>query len=143
MIINLKKYKEHGYLKAIGLMFFKVFINSKHNLLEETKVSFKTPVYGNYPQQKFDVEGQWNCTSCYLCSDVCPTNCIAITGDKNQGSLAEGPRPKSYKIELKDCTQCKLCVDICPTAALDLNGVYTNFDFNLPLDFKESVSEQL
>lgn len=142
MIIHLKKYREHGYLKAIWHIFIKVFINTKYKLLQETSSAINSTVHNKYPSAKLDFEGNWNCTTCYLCSDVCPSKCITISGDKNLGQLTEGKAPKSLKISLKNCTQCKLCIDACPTASLFLQPCYSDSDFENGVNLVETVSKQ-
>lgn len=141
MIIHLKKYKEHGYLKAIWLMFLKVFINTKYKLLQESSSSTNPAGHYKYPGRKLDFEGNWNCTTCYLCSDVCPSKCIQISGEKNQAQLTEGKIPKSYIIDLKNCTQCMLCIDVCPTASLMLQHSYSDLDFKNGINLVENVSK--
>tara|TARA_Y100000389_G_scaffold168063_1_gene173564 strand:- start:214 stop:639 length:426 start_codon:yes stop_codon:yes gene_type:complete len=141
MIIHLKKYKEHGYLKAIWLMFLKVFINTKYKLLQESNASTNSACHYKYPGRKLDFEGNWNCTTCYLCSDICPSKCIQISGEKNQGQLTEGKAPKALIIGLKSCTQCMLCIDVCPTAALVLHPSYSDSDFNSGVNLVETVSK--
>lgn len=133
MIIHLKKYKEHGYLKAMSLIILKAFVSSKYKVIPKS-ISKSVKEHNNYPNKKLDIDGNWNCTTCYLCSEVCPTNCIVIKGEKNQSKLLLGIQPKSFEITLKNCTQCKLCIDVCPTASLDFQGSYTDSDFEKPLN---------
>jgi NAD-dependent dihydropyrimidine dehydrogenase PreA subunit len=48
------------------------------------------------------------CTGCADCVTVCPTQCLAMSGD-----LPWLPRPA-------DCIACKACEVVCPTQAIDL-----------------------
>jgi MinD superfamily P-loop ATPase len=48
------------------------------------------------------------CTSCGVCAEVCPTECLEM-----DGPLPWLPRPL-------DCVSCSLCVLICPAEALTL-----------------------
>lgn len=139
MIIHLKKYKEHGYFKALWLIFLKVFIHSKYKLIQESNISGSFSAHLKYPDKKLDFEGHWKCTSCYLCSDICPSSCIHITGEKNREQLSEGKCPKSFVINLKNCTQCKLCVDVCPTESLGFDGQYEDISFKDGINLLESM----
>lgn len=137
MIIHLKKYKEHGYLKAIGLIGLKLFLTPKYKLLSRKKEDSSVTGFSNFPQLSLSAEHKWNCTSCFLCADVCPSDCISITGDKNTNSLVEGKNPKQFQIDFSICSQCQMCVDVCPTAALNSNGVYPEDCFKAPLELIE------
>lgn len=130
MLIELKKYKEHGYLKATFLLFIKMFINVKYKAIIGSKHGNKEKVFLNYPKLLKDHSGSYLCISCKLCSDICPTNCLSIRADKEPTSLKEGPIPTLFAISLPKCTQCGLCADVCPTNALDLSGVHAYSDFN-------------
>lgn len=58
------------------------------------------------------------CTSCNLCSLVCPTSCIDIDLGDNV-NLTEGKPPKSFKIKMNQCLFCLYCVDVCPVDAIN------------------------
>lgn len=105
--------------------------------MQDTRTNYPLKGHGKYPGKKLDLEQKWNCTSCYLCSSICPTSCIDIQGEKNQGKLDVGKLPISFNLTLLNCTQCKLCVDVCPSAALDLEGVYSSSNFDKPINFIE------
>lgn len=137
MIIHLKKYKEHGYLKAIGLIGLKLFLTSKYKVLTKKKEDFSIKGYSHFPHLNFTSDAKWNCTSCYLCSEICPSSCIEISGEKNTRSLIEGKNPKQFSVDLSRCSQCQLCVDVCPTAALHSNGIYPEDSFKAPLELIE------
>ncbi|MEA3254081.1 MAG: 4Fe-4S binding protein, partial [Chloroflexota bacterium] len=76
-------------------------------------------------EQVWDSE---KCTSCTLCSRICPNKAI---------EMVEAPAeykekyPKKYpQIDLGKCCFCGLCQDICPTGALTLskNFFFSTFD---------------
>lgn len=142
MIIHLKKYKEHGYLKAIFLIIVKLFFTPKYKLTKQVSLKQVSGKLVAFPRKAINQDDQWKCTTCYLCSDVCPVNCIEIKGEANQGKLTEGNLPKSFQIDLVKCSQCGLCVDVCPTAALDLKGEYSFQDFNSPINFLEKTKDK-
>ncbi len=95
------------------------------------KHAFKKPVTIQYPEQKpklppryrgrivltRDPDGQERCVACYLCSGVCPVDCIAIQA----GEDANGRRyPLTFKINFSRCIYCGLCEEACPTTAIQL-----------------------
>lgn len=135
MIIQLKKYKEHGYIKAIWMIVVKIFLTPRHKMARTFPRAVEKKAYTRYPHKALDEEEKWNCISCYLCAEICPTECISISGEKNKESLHSGKAPKAFAVALSNCTQCKLCVDVCPTAALDFNGAYQDEDFVSPINF--------
>ena len=85
-----------------------------------------------YPEQKPDLpprfrgrivltrdpDGAERCVSCYLCSAVCPVNCIDIQGTE----AAEDDRryPKTFQINFARCIFCGMCEEACPTLAIQL-----------------------
>jgi len=64
-----------------------------------------------------DPDGEERCVACYLCSAVCPTDCIAI-----QKAVAEDGRhyPASFRINFARCIYCGFCEEACPTLAIQL-----------------------
>jgi NADH-quinone oxidoreductase subunit I len=85
-----------------------------------------------YPEQKPDLpprfrgrivltrdpDGAERCVSCYLCSAVCPVDCIDIQGTE----AAEDDRryPKTFQINFARCIFCGMCEEACPTLAIQL-----------------------
>ena len=51
-----------------------------------------------------------SCTGCNFCVDICPFDCLALTGDEFNG-LAELVDPKS-------CVGCRLCEGVCAKGAI-------------------------
>jgi NADH-quinone oxidoreductase subunit I len=95
------------------------------------KHAFKKPVTVQYPEQPpklspryrgriiltRDPDGQERCVACYLCSGVCPVDCIAIQA----GEDSKGRRyPLTFKINFSRCIYCGLCEEACPTTAIQL-----------------------
>ena len=100
MIISLKKYKQHGYIKGIFLIIKKMFISLNYTSLDKREMkSSQSMLLKNYPQLKKDSDSQKSdCTSCRLCESLCPTKAIAIeTSHQNNNLLlcllvpAKGP----------------------------------------------------
>lgn len=60
-------------------------------------------------------DGTLRCTSCELCVQACPTNCLQV-------SLPPGEQvphaPGLFHFEPLKCITCNLCEDICPEGAI-------------------------
>jgi NADH-quinone oxidoreductase subunit I len=70
-----------------------------------------------------DPDGGERCVACYLCSGVCPVNCISMQADENE----EGRRHASwFRINFGRCIYCGLCEEACPTAAIQLTPNFEN-----------------
>ena len=64
--------------------------------------------------QKFYPE---KCIVCNQCSNICPTDCIQLTG-KTSGSYEKGKIIDTYDINFEICILCDLCTEVCPTEAI-------------------------
>lgn len=85
-----------------------------------------------YPEQKPDLpprfrgrivltrdpDGAERCVACYLCSSVCPVDCIDIQG--TEAAEDERRYPKSFQINFARCIFCGMCEEACPTLAIQL-----------------------
>lgn len=56
------------------------------------------------------------CIVCNQCANVCPTNCIQLTGKKNPDG--KGKIIDTYDINFEICILCDLCTEVCPTEAI-------------------------
>ena len=99
---------------------------------------FRRPITEQYPEYKrplpirargriiltLDPDGGERCVSCYLCSAVCPVNCISMEG-------AERPDGRRYaawfRINFARCILCGFCEEACPTSAIQLT---TDYEFS-------------
>jgi NADH-quinone oxidoreductase subunit I len=64
-----------------------------------------------------DPDGEERCVACYLCSGVCPVDCIALQATEDE----HGRRyPKTFRINFSRCIYCGLCEEACPTTAIQL-----------------------
>jgi NADH-quinone oxidoreductase subunit I len=92
---------------------------------------FTKPVTVQYPEQKPNVppryrgrivltrdpSGEERCVACYLCSAVCPVDCITIEAAERE----DGRRyPGAFRINFNRCIFCGLCAEACPTLALQM-----------------------
>ncbi len=67
--------------------------------------------------------GKERCTSCGICSKVCPPQCIWIV----RSSGPDGkpiPEPAEFTIDASICMSCGLCAEYCPFDAIKMNQVY-------------------
>ena len=93
---------------------------------------FEKPVTVQYPEQKpkvperyrarivltRDPSGEERCVACYLCSSVCPVDCITIQATERE----DGRRyPEAFRINFNRCIFCGLCAEACPTLALQMS----------------------
>lgn len=66
-----------------------------------------------------DPDGEERCVACYLCSSVCPVDCIAIEAQEDD----RGRRyPGNFRINFSRCIFCGLCEEACPTLAIQLTA---------------------
>lgn len=68
-------------------------------------------------------DGAIRCTACFLCSTVCPANCIHIEADESKNSAIE-KFPFSFEIDLFRCVFCGYCQEVCPVDAIRLGQEY-------------------
>ena len=64
-----------------------------------------------------DPDGEERCVSCYLCSSVCPVDCINIQGTEDEN---ERRYPEKFEINFSRCIFCGMCEEACPTLAIQL-----------------------
>ena len=65
-----------------------------------------------------DPDGQERCVACYLCSSVCPVDCISIQG--TEAAEDERRYPETFRINFARCIFCGMCEEACPTLAIQL-----------------------
>lgn len=64
-----------------------------------------------------DPDGEERCVACYLCSAVCPVDCIHLQARQR----ADGRRyPETFTINFSRCIFCGFCEEACPTLAIQL-----------------------
>jgi NADH-quinone oxidoreductase subunit I len=64
-----------------------------------------------------DPDGEERCVACYLCSAVCPVDCIHLQARQR----SDGRRyPETFSINFSRCIFCGFCEEACPTLAIQL-----------------------
>ena len=104
------------------------------------KRTFKKKVTVQYPEERQplspryrgrivltrDPDGEERCVACYLCSSVCPVDCIAIEAAEENGRRY----PKSFRINFSRCIFCGMCEEACPTLAIQLTPDFEMSEYN-------------
>lgn len=68
-----------------------------------------------------DPAGRERCVACYLCSGVCPVNCISMQAAED----GQGRRYAAwFRINFGRCIYCGLCEQACPTSAIQLTPAF-------------------
>jgi NADH-quinone oxidoreductase subunit I len=96
---------------------------------------FRKPITEEYPEFKRklptrtrariiltrDPDGGERCVACYLCSAVCPVNCISMQSSERE----DGRRFAAwFRINFARCIYCGLCEEACPTSAIQLTPMF-------------------
>jgi len=69
-------------------------------------------------------EKKYRCTSCGICSKVCPSQCIWIERGTNPKTGRPVPDPAEFYIDLDLCMNCGLCAEFCPFNAIKMDHDY-------------------
>ena len=104
------------------------------------KHAFARRVTVQYPEQRPAIPPRWRgriilsrdpdgaerCVACYLCSAVCPVDCIALQATEDD----HGRRfPEFFRINFSRCIFCGLCEEACPTYAIQLTPDFEMGEF--------------
>ena len=77
-----------------------------------------------------DDEGHIKCVACYMCATVCPTQCITIEAEEEDGAYEDKEkRPSSFEINMLRCMFCGFCVEACPKDAISMTRDYELADY--------------
>lgn len=76
------------------------------------------------------------CTSCGICSKVCPPQCIWIVRTNDPKTGRPVPEPAEFYIDVDICMNCGLCAEFCPFDAIKMDhdyelAVYNRQDKNI------------
>lgn len=64
------------------------------------------------------------CTSCGICSKVCPPQCIWIVRTNDPSTGRPIPSPAEFYIDVDICMNCGLCAEFCPFDAIKMDHDY-------------------
>jgi NADH-quinone oxidoreductase subunit I len=68
-----------------------------------------------------DGEQLIRCTSCGICSKVCPPQCIWIMRSSDPETGRPIPEPTEFFIDIDICMNCGLCAEYCPFDAIKMD----------------------
>jgi NADH-quinone oxidoreductase subunit I len=71
--------------------------------------------------QKFYPE---KCIVCNQCAQICPTDCIQLTGKPHPDPAKKGKIIDTYDINFEICILCDLCTEVCPTEAIVMTNQF-------------------
>lgn len=97
---------------------------------------FRPPVTVTYPHKTLamtprfrgplelvrDENGQPRCVVCLMCQKTCPSQCIAIEGEKPEGG--KGKVLTRFSYDFTTCSLCGLCVESCRYDAIRYSRAY-------------------
>jgi NADH-quinone oxidoreductase subunit I len=97
-------------------------------------------------EEREDGKKVHRCTSCGICSKVCPPQCIWIERTMNPATGRPVPEPAEFYIDIDLCMNCGLCAEFCPFDAIKMDhdyevSVYDRYSHNI-YD-KEKLSRSL
>jgi len=88
----------------------------------------KLPVPENFRYVPFLVQdttaNEIKCTSCGICSKVCPPQCIWIERTEDPVTKRPVPQPKNFFIDATICMNCGYCAEFCPFDAIKMDHNY-------------------
>ena len=71
-----------------------------------------------------DGEKAIRCTSCGICSKVCPPQCIWIVRTTDPKTNKPVPQPAEFYIDADICMNCGFCAEYCPFDAIKMDHDY-------------------
>ena len=99
-----------------------------------------------------DGEKNHRCTSCGICSKVCPPQCIWIERTTNPKTGRPVPEPAEFYIDVDICMNCGLCAEFCPFDAIKMdhdyelsvydrlaNNIYNKEKLSRPISYYASI----
>ena len=83
--------------------------------------------------QKFYPE---KCIVCNQCSNICPTDCIDLTGKKHPDPSVKRKIIDTFDINFEICILCDLCTEVCPTEAIIMTNNFELAEYSRDELFK-------
>jgi NADH-quinone oxidoreductase subunit I len=111
-------------VKIIGQLAGALAVTASHAVARRPTVQYPDEMPALPPRYKGrivltrDPDGQERCVACYLCSSVCPVDCISIQA--TEAPEDERRYPGSFSINFARCIFCGMCEEACPTLAIQL-----------------------
>jgi NADH-quinone oxidoreductase subunit I len=84
--------------------------------------------------QKFYPE---KCIVCNKCVNICPTDCITLSGKPNPDPDKRGKIIETYEINFEICILCDLCTEVCPTEAIVMTNNFELAEYSRDELFKD------
>jgi NADH-quinone oxidoreductase subunit I len=81
------------------------------------------------------------CTSCGICSKVCPPQCIWIVRSTDPATGRPIPDPAEYYIDGNICMNCGLCAEFCQFDAIKMDHDYELASFKRGIYDKDMLSK--
>jgi NADH-quinone oxidoreductase subunit I len=81
------------------------------------------------------------CTSCGICSKVCPPQCIWIVRSTDPATGRPIPDPAEFYIDTNICMNCGLCAEYCPFDAIKMDHDYELASFGRGIYDKAMLSK--
>lgn len=85
-------------------------------------------------EEKDDGAIEYRCTSCGICTKVCPPQCIWIIRSSDPDTGRPIPDPAKFTIDTDICMNCGLCAEYCPFDAIKMDHDYEITSFNRQKD---------
>jgi NADH-quinone oxidoreductase subunit I len=82
-----------------------------------------------YDEDKGSVHDGIRCTSCGICSKVCPPQCIWIVRTKDERGKPI-PQPAEFYIDIDICMNCGFCAEFCPFDAIIMDHNWKLADYD-------------
>ena len=68
--------------------------------------------------------------------NICPTECIQLTGKKHPDPTKKGKIIDTYDINFEICILCDLCTEVCPTEAIVMTNNFELAEYSRDMLFK-------
>jgi NADH-quinone oxidoreductase subunit I len=81
------------------------------------------------------------CTSCGICSKVCPPQCIWIIRSTNPATGRPIPDPAEFSIDADICMNCGLCAEYCPFDAIKMDHSYELASYSRNIMTKQKLAK--
>lgn len=118
-----------------------IFKGFKYTLSQLTKKNVTT----NYPDEPINMPDRFRgiqkfhpekCIVCNQCANICPTDCISLTGKPHPDPDKKGKVIDTYDINFEICILCDLCTEVCPTEAIIMTNNFELAEYSRDELFK-------